>query len=332
MATSNPSTPTGGTSFTKTQPHLPIEVCERIIDIIAELRGVTYPPTLRSAWTTSIDSYQAERRWRTTLVTCACVCRQWHHRCMHHLISRPYISSREQVARLMQHLRARPDRCELVRHISVDGWPGSCDARPAPYLGGALLLLSRPLRAVEQLTLSTIHWETCMVHRKCIGFLALYRNLTHLSLVYVRFTAASQLRGLLSALTCVRSLECRRVLCDKAKIVSSPHAVQANALRELSIAECSDAVYTLFATSIKAHKCAIVCFADLDTSEPVVEGCQRVCDAYSSSLRELKLVIRCTSRDRECRSTEPSAPSLFNYSLFENSPQCHSSTSRNTEL
>ena len=304
MAGSEPFTPTGHATSTDTPPRLPMDVFENIIDIIAELRGVTHPPTLRSAWTTSVDSYQAERHWRTTLVTCARVCKQWHRRSIHHLTARPYVSSREHVMRLMQHLRAHPDRCELVRHIAVDGWPGSCDARPAPYLGATIAMLCRPLRTVERLTLSTIYWDTCMVHPMCISFLAAYRSLTHLSLVYMRFATVSLLRSLLSALSCIRSLECRRVSCDKANIVDPPYmTVHASALRELTVVECSDAVYTLFATSVKADHCAVVHFADLDTSAAVINGYQRVLDTYSS-LRELKLVVRSTNAN--CKRHSPS--------------------------
>ncbi len=171
-------------------PHIPLEVAEKIIDLL--------------------------RRDVRLLRSCALICRGWHPRARYHLMTSIRVQSRDELFSICDYFKSNPHLASLVRSLSV-----------APVEAGSLSLLEVvPVRLVSRLpnlhryvmrnsSTSALDIKSSgvrlTIHRSTIIQIKTYLHVDALSLGPLEFRAISELARFLIALPSLRRFECTRL-------------------------------------------------------------------------------------------------------------------------
>lgn len=292
------------------QPHLPIEVCEVVIDFVAAETSTLIPAGLA-------PQYQLRQR-HLDLIACAQTCRSWLPRCAYHLSTRIHIASRSRMERTVEVFKADPIRSSLIRTVYICSPPRPYN--PAEH-EGAFSSWSHllPFRMggvfphLEKLVLVDLNWQnlhssffllapklTCTVTTLCMhglhfespwklaSILDMFSSLHDLTIVGAEFPSG-RLRNMARrgsnrpnrpcTVSSLRSVTIRRTS-DIAPVLSWLSSLESAALLEslrLDISEPMEALQKLLI------KCAGLSRLDLDFGPSIGSN---VCDFIGSCLAE----------------------------------------------
>lgn len=183
------STGTAGAGISR----MPIEIWERIIDIIAE--------NVDRQWSL-LDSPQ----WKT-LISCALTCKTMYDRARWHLRRDVNLRNRTDVASFSRLLRTTPYLRQTMRFITISG--GSrAHSLAVPHLGTFAIMLARYLPKIQTLVISNAKWGVGSVRQRDIVNLAAFHAIEELTLDNVCFATVSQFSQLISALPHLQKLLC----------------------------------------------------------------------------------------------------------------------------
>ncbi|KAI0729234.1 hypothetical protein C8Q72DRAFT_829805 [Fomitopsis betulina] len=184
---------------------LPVEICELIIDIVAEYVG-GWVPRSGDPW------------WRT-LVSCALTCRDWYARAQHHRLKIVELRDRSDVTMLYNLLRGTPRLKATVQEVELAG-SLTGDRLPLLHVGTFITKLVLQLPKLRRLSIYGTLWTYSSVRVDDLKYLRMFHHLATLTLFRVTFTNASQLGRLIAALPELLTLSLIGVLCTQGRNVS----------------------------------------------------------------------------------------------------------------
>ncbi|KAH9922422.1 uncharacterized protein B0H18DRAFT_1018290 [Fomitopsis serialis] len=164
---------------------MPIEIWERIIDLMAE--------NVNRHW-----SLRRSPQWKT-LISCALTCKALYNRARWHLRGNIILRNRADVTSFSRLLRTTPYLRQTMRFITISGGSGALPL-PVPHLGTFAIMLARYLPKIQTLVISNAKWGVGSVRQKDIVHLAAFHAIEELTLDYVCFATVSQFSQLISAL------------------------------------------------------------------------------------------------------------------------------------
>ena len=260
---------------------LPVEICEKIIDCIADhslyADGDDSPPT-------------PNPEWRATLIACAFVCKAWHSRSQYRLQECISLRQRKQVISLSRYLRRHVPLQPAVRHVIISGPSPEALSKPViPQLGTFATMLARKLPSLSTLTLLHVYWKG--IRADTIRYLSAYLTITHLKLTTVIFGTASQFASLLSALPNTRYISLDDIECHRNQCLSPfPDALDKKECKVI-LGQADDGIVDVLANLSAVRQVTRLSYgAGLAGNDAIrVAQCQRLLNAYRMSLRELHI-------------------------------------------
>ncbi|KAH9930250.1 uncharacterized protein B0H18DRAFT_993975 [Fomitopsis serialis] len=184
---------------------LPVEVWERIIDIVAteSKRGDNNNWTSHPGW--------------GTLIACTLVCKSWYHRSWFHLHWQISVRSREQVVALSRLIRAEPHLREAVQRIAIAGGLDQDQRRlPIPHMATFVAMLACKLPNVKELIVRHAEWRVADIQPKSLSYVPhAFQSVASLKLVNVTFASAMLFGRLVSALPALTWMHCVVVRCTQ---------------------------------------------------------------------------------------------------------------------
>jgi len=184
---------------------LPVEVWERIIDIVASesKRGDNNNWTSHPGW--------------GTLIACTMVCKAWYHRSWFHLHWQISVRSREQVVALSRLIRAEPHLREAVHRIAIAGGLDQDQRRlPIPHMATFVAMLACKLPNVGELIVRHAEWRVADIRPKSLSYVPhAFQSVYSLKLVNVTFASAMLFGRLVSALPALTWMHCVVVRCTQ---------------------------------------------------------------------------------------------------------------------
>ena len=178
---------------------IPLEVCERIIDVI---------PTLHVPDNTTIENSQLRR---STLTACALTCRSWLFRSRYHLHQDIMIFDKGQLDRFFAILRTSPSVGTFVRNVRTGSRPQSKKAEDWVHL--IPVYLAGPLSGLQALAIQACNWR--VVHPSFFVAVAQFRTVTRLVLQTVKIGSSRELTRLVFSFPALEDLTIREIECIK---------------------------------------------------------------------------------------------------------------------
>ncbi|KZT68698.1 hypothetical protein DAEQUDRAFT_315962 [Daedalea quercina L-15889] len=203
------------------QREVPIEVWERMIDILA-----------------AENKYEDHYNWEAppgwfTLINCTLVCKAWYRRSWYHLHWQIPLRTREQVVALLKHLRAEPRLQGAIERISIAGGLDRDQHRlPIPHLATFAAMLANKLPHVNELLIRHAEWRIADVRLQLLSNLHAFRSVYILKLVNVTFASEMLFGRLLSALPSLVLLNCAVVRCLRDEPRPTRHHVTPGPIRK----------------------------------------------------------------------------------------------------
>lgn len=197
--------------------HVPVEVCERIIDFVDSKSNFGIARDRCWSVITSHDptpNPDMTKDRRRTLVACALTCRAWRSRSQFHLLRVVIIDDKFQLRRLQGILHADPTFSKYVAELALIG--KRTDGRlmgDVEQWTSQLAFTLRDLPHVQTLSLITCDWR--WPHPTFSVLVSCKASVTHLQLKHVNFATTRELVLLVFLFPNLTSLSLINIFCDK---------------------------------------------------------------------------------------------------------------------
>ncbi|CCM00873.1 uncharacterized protein FIBRA_02919 [Fibroporia radiculosa] len=191
---------------------LPIELWERVIDLVAEDQ--------KDNWE---DNHCQAGAYAARLRELGTVCRGWYARCRFRALEKLDVSDmdKKQVYRLINTLKEHSGKCRIIQTISFDLFK-----KPIGNFGSFAVCMAQRLPQVKLLRLLECEWIVEQLHTQVFLHVTLaFGSITALELFSMTFPSAAVFGRLIRALPHLSSLVCRGIRFEKRRDVVGPFRV-----------------------------------------------------------------------------------------------------------